>query len=198
MNPSGRTIQLQNGGKRNSWVKEIRLGNWFISKARKFKTVQNMSSSVDLQIRRENLNCCSKSYHHVSPLEFRGENSNSFRKIVTLSSVSYILGAKIQTFIVLNILSSFSPCFSGQLALYCRHDLNVRSTSHLLLAFAALHEPCRAFLRRYFAKTIVLPTDWTAVPDLIQTFIYQSGISDFNAGKWEIHIDHFMVPKGLN
>ena len=88
----------------------------------------------------------------------------------------------------ISILSKFFlySCFflRLQLALYCRHDLNVRSTSHLLLAFAALHEPCRAFLRRYFAKAIVLPTDWTAVPDLLQTFLLQ-GISDFNAGERE-------------
>ena len=54
--------------------------------------------------------------------------------------------------------------------MYCRLDLNVRSTTHLLLAFAAIHKPCRHFLPRYFSKTVVLPTDWTSVADLVQTF----------------------------
>lgn len=62
-----------------------------------------------------------------------------------------------------------------QVALYCRHELNVRSTSHLLLAFGSLHEACRPFLRRYFAKAIVLPTDWTAIADYVQTFFQHKG-----------------------
>ena len=66
---------------------------------------------------------------------------------------------------------------SFQVALYCRHDLNVRSTTHLLLAFASIHKPCRPFLPRYFSKAIVLPTDWTSVADLVQTFD-----SDLHAG----------------
>ena len=54
--------------------------------------------------------------------------------------------------------------------MYCRLDLNVRSTTHLLLAFAAIHKPCRHFLPLYFSKAVVLPTDWTSVADLVQTF----------------------------
>merc|ERR1712008_667467 len=68
-------------------------------------------------------------------------------------------------------VAAFDPEFILKLVLYCRHELNVRSTSHPLLAFASLHKPCRPFLRRYFAKAIVLPTDWTAVADLVQTFM---------------------------
>ena len=45
-------------------------------------------------------------------------------------------------------VAEFDPEFILKLVLYCRQDLNVRSTSHLLLAFASLHKPCRPFLRR--------------------------------------------------
>ena len=64
-----------------------------------------------------------------------------------------------------------------QVALYCRHELNIRSTTSLILAFASIHQPCRPFLFRYFSKAIVLPTDWTSVADLVQTFD-----SQLNAG----------------
>ena len=46
-------------------------------------------------------------------------------------------------------VAEFDPEFILKLVLYCRQELNVRSTSHLLLAFAALHKPCRPFLRRW-------------------------------------------------
>ena len=45
-------------------------------------------------------------------------------------------------------VAEFDPEFILKLVLYCRQELNVRSTSHLLLAFASLHKPCRPFLRR--------------------------------------------------
>ena len=45
-------------------------------------------------------------------------------------------------------VAEFDPEFILKLVLYCRQELNVRSTSQLLLAFAALHKPCRPFLRR--------------------------------------------------
>jgi telomerase protein component 1 len=80
-----------------------------------------------------------------------------------------------------------------QLALYCRHELNVRSTSHLLLAFASVHKPCRPFLQRFFAKTIFLPTDWTSVADLVQTFI--PGSRDLNAGSLPAILRKCMLEK---
>ena len=78
-----------------------------------------------------------------------------------------------------------------QIALYCRLDLNVRSTTHLLLAFAAIHQPCRPFLPRYFSKAVVLPTDWTSVADLVQTFVD----SDLHGGSLPAILRKCMVEK---
>ena len=77
------------------------------------------------------------------------------------------------------------------MALYCRLDLNVRSTTHLLLAFAAIHQPCRPFLPRYFSKAVVLPTDWTSVADLVQTFV----ASDLHGGSLPAILRKCMVEK---
>ena len=60
--------------------------------------------------------------------------------------------------------------FVFQVALYCRHDLNLRSPTNLLLAFASLYKPCRPFLPRYFSACINIPSDWLAVADFVQTF----------------------------
>ncbi len=59
--------------------------------------------------------------------------------------------------------------FFPQLALYCRHDLNLRTTCNLLLALASLHWSCRPHLQRYLSSAVRLPTDWVAVADLVQT-----------------------------
>jgi len=62
------------------------------------------------------------------------------------------------------------PEFILKVALYCRHELNLRSPTNLLLAFASLHKPCRPFLPRYFSACINIPSDWLAVADFVQTF----------------------------
>ena len=63
-----------------------------------------------------------------------------------------------------------------QVALYCRQELNLRSPTNLLLAFASLYKPCRPYLPRYFASCINIPSDWIAVADYVTTF----EISDAN------------------
>ena len=57
-----------------------------------------------------------------------------------------------------------------QVALYCRNDLNLRSPTNLLLAFASLYKPCRPYLPRYFSACINIPSDWISVADFVQTF----------------------------
>jgi hypothetical protein len=62
------------------------------------------------------------------------------------------------------------PEFILKVALYCRHDLNLRSPTNLLLAFASLYKPCRPYLPRYFSACVNIPSDWIAVADYVQTF----------------------------
>ena len=64
-----------------------------------------------------------------------------------------------------------------QVALYCRHDLNLRSPTNLLLAFASLYRPCRPYLPRYFSACLNIPADWISVADYVQTF-YSDKVSE--------------------
>ena len=58
--------------------------------------------------------------------------------------------------------------FFHQVALYCRQELNLRTTSNFLLAFCCLHKSCKIFVLKYFKATVVLPSDWMAIADFIQ------------------------------
>ena len=64
-----------------------------------------------------------------------------------------------------------------QVALYCRHDLNLRYPTNLLLAFASLYRPCRPYLPRYFSACLNIPADWISVADYVQTF-YSDKVSE--------------------
>ena len=55
--------------------------------------------------------------------------------------------------------------FYLQVALYSRQELNIRSASNYLVAFAATHEKCRRFVKKYFKAIVVLPSDWIEIAE---------------------------------
>ncbi|XP_069796907.1 telomerase protein component 1 isoform X3 [Narcine bancroftii] len=61
------------------------------------------------------------------------------------------------------------PEFLLKVALYARHELNIRSVANFLLAVGALLPSVRPHLRRYFARAVRLPSDWLQVPRLFQS-----------------------------
>jgi len=71
-------------------------------------------------------------------------------------------------------MSSLDPEFVLKLALYVRDDLNIRSTANYMLALCAHFESCQPFLRKYFDKTIRLPSDWLDVSALYQTLPFRN------------------------
>uniref|UniRef100_H2XS48 TROVE domain-containing protein n=1 Tax=Ciona intestinalis TaxID=7719 RepID=H2XS48_CIOIN len=56
-------------------------------------------------------------------------------------------------------LAKLDPEFILKVALYGRHDLNIRTTTNLLLAIAANLEECRTFIKKYYSSSVHLPTD---------------------------------------
>ena len=60
--------------------------------------------------------------------------------------------------------------FIVQLALYSRMELNIRTTSNFLLAYAAHNKACRVHIRKYFSASIRLPSDWIDVAEQYQTY----------------------------
>lgn len=60
------------------------------------------------------------------------------------------------------------PEFILKLALYTRCELNIRITANWLLAIVAAHPRGKNFLRKYFCKSIRLPSDWIEVAQLYQ------------------------------
>lgn len=67
-------------------------------------------------------------------------------------------------------LALYEPEFILKLALYTRCDLNIRTTANFLLALSASLQPCRPFLKKYFAASIRLPSDWIEVAEIYQAF----------------------------
>ncbi|XP_021378535.1 telomerase protein component 1-like [Mizuhopecten yessoensis] len=64
----------------------------------------------------------------------------------------------------------FDPEFILKVALYTRKELNIRTTANFLLAMAANVHPCRPFLKKYYVKSIALPSDWIEVAEIYQAF----------------------------
>ncbi|XP_059091698.1 telomerase protein component 1-like, partial [Tigriopus californicus] len=60
--------------------------------------------------------------------------------------------------------------FILKLALYCRQELNIRTTANFLLAYASLKDPCKPYLQRYFKNSVRLPSDWMQVADMVCSF----------------------------
>ncbi|XP_047145181.1 telomerase protein component 1 isoform X1 [Hydra vulgaris] len=71
-------------------------------------------------------------------------------------------------------ISLSDPEFIVKLALYTRMHLNIRSVANFLLAYAAFLPDVRPYLKKYFCKSVSLPSDWLNVAELYQTFFDQS------------------------
>ena len=56
-----------------------------------------------------------------------------------------------------------------KIALYCRKELNLRLISNLLLALAARNRSTSYYLKKYFACSVNLPSDWIMVANLFMT-----------------------------
>ena len=56
-----------------------------------------------------------------------------------------------------------------------RREMNLRTVSNLLLAFASIHPSTRPFLAKYYSASVLLPSDWTTISDLVQTFEEMEG-----------------------
>jgi len=57
-------------------------------------------------------------------------------------------------------ISFYDPEFILKLALYVRHDLNIRSTANYLIALACNITESQLYVRKYYGKVIALPSDW--------------------------------------
>lgn len=55
-----------------------------------------------------------------------------------------------------------------KLALYSRDELNIRSTSNMLVSLASNIKNCQTFIRKYFASIVRLPSDWL---DIAATYL---------------------------
>ena len=69
----------------------------------------------------------------------------------------------------------YDPEFVLKTVLYARQELNLRTPSNFLLAFASMLHSCRPYLKRYYGASIRLPSDWIEVSELYQT-LCDSGI----------------------
>ena len=69
--------------------------------------------------------------------------------------------------------------------------MNLRTVSNLLLAFASLHPSTRPFLAKYYSASVLLPSDWTTISDLVQTFEEMEG----KVGSLPSSLRRVMVPK---
>ena len=58
---------------------------------------------------------------------------------------------------------------------------NLRSVANLLLAFAAVCPETRPFLAKYYAASVVLPSDWIAVADIVRTFPTKAAVGSVPA-----------------
>ncbi|VDP52318.1 unnamed protein product [Schistosoma mattheei] len=50
-------------------------------------------------------------------------------------------------------------------ALYCRRELNIRTTTNMLIAVASCSEQSRSFIKKYFSSCIRTPSDWIEVAE---------------------------------
>jgi telomerase protein component 1 len=67
-------------------------------------------------------------------------------------------------------LAHHDPEFILKLGIYTRLNLNIRTTANFLLALSAKLPACRPYLRKYYAATIKLPSDWIEVAEIYQAF----------------------------
>ncbi|CAH8545133.1 unnamed protein product [Schistosoma haematobium] len=57
------------------------------------------------------------------------------------------------------------PEFILKAALYCRRELNIRTTTNMLIAVASCNERSRCFIKKYFSSCIRTPSDWIEVAE---------------------------------
>ncbi|VDP74878.1 unnamed protein product, partial [Schistosoma curassoni] len=57
------------------------------------------------------------------------------------------------------------PEFILKAALYCRRELNIRTTTNILIAVASCNERSRSFIKKYFSSCIRTPSDWIEVAE---------------------------------
>ncbi|CAI2729061.1 unnamed protein product [Schistosoma spindalis] len=61
------------------------------------------------------------------------------------------------------------PEFILKAALYCRRELNIRTTTNILIAVASCNERSRSFIKKYFSSCIRTPSDWIEVAEYYAT-----------------------------
>ncbi|CAH8571778.1 unnamed protein product [Schistosoma rodhaini] len=61
------------------------------------------------------------------------------------------------------------PEFILKAALYCRRELNIRTTTNMLIAIASCNERSRSFIKKYFSSCIRTPSDWIEVAEYYAT-----------------------------
>ena len=69
---------------------------------------------------------------------------------------------------MMNVIKDNHPEFILQTAYYLRNRLYIRTTSNFILAFAACIKETQPFLKKYFRKSILLPTDLIEVAKYAQ------------------------------
>ncbi|ORC87568.1 putative telomerase-associated protein [Trypanosoma theileri] len=74
---------------------------------------------------------------------------------------------------LVNIISSMDGEFVLKLALYIRHDLNIRRTAALLVALSAFQPKCQPFLKCYMKRIIRLPSDWLTIANIAMQKPYE-------------------------
>eukprot|EP00106_Octopus_bimaculoides_P017702 XP_014785144.1 PREDICTED: telomerase protein component 1-like [Octopus bimaculoides] len=89
-------------------------------------------------------------------------------------------------------IAEVDPEFILKVALYSRLQLNIRSASNYLLAFASMHSDCRNFLKKYYKRTVVLPSDWIEVAEFCA---YQTANKPFIIGILPSALRKVMVEK---
>ncbi|CAH8484950.1 unnamed protein product [Dicrocoelium dendriticum] len=76
---------------------------------------------------------------------------------------------------LLNCCSVSDPEFILKVAVYCRLELNIRTTANLLMAYGCIAKSCHPFIDKYFSAVICLPTDWTEVAEYYEAMCYVLG-----------------------
>ena len=65
-------------------------------------------------------------------------------------------------------LALYDAEFILKMALYCRMELNIRTSANFLLAFGAYNHMCRPYVGKYFSASTRLPSDWIDVAEQYQ------------------------------
>ena len=85
--------------------------------------------------------------------------------MVLIDNYSYKLKklTRLPFYTVIGISESSSLPRIRQMALYARQELNIRATANFLLAYAATSSACCRYVKRYYVRSVQLPSDWVEV-----------------------------------